>query len=869
MTDFHKYLESLMRDGIREAENMLMAEREGFTFPTAKPQWAPPRHYNILHLKLEWKMNLGNEHVDAVSSIRIESIAPELKRVFLHATELMIERVTDKEGNSLRFEMMPDEQTMSVDLVQTLNEREMEELTFVYSIDHPRTGLYFTNRSPQFPDVETSAWTQMQDDYARYCVPVYDNPSHKFPVETVVTVPKGFFAMSNGYLKERTENSDGTETFHWVQEKPIPAYLMTIAVSEYVEYKESFNGLEVSYYAHKRWDRETVYRSFGKTPEMIRFFESKLGVRYPWAKYAQVTAANFVIGGMENVSATTQTDATLHDGKTHNDFDSEGLVAHELAHMWGGDLVTCRTWSHGWLNEGWGTQMQNEWKRHDKGEEEYLYDQYGKQQSYFDEDKNRYRRPIVKNEWERGSDVFDAHLYPGAAWRYYMLKHLVGEDRWWKILGEWLTRFSHRSAYTHDLESLFTEMTGEDFGWFFEQWLYKAGYPECKIKVTHDEMLGHVHVTIEQTQSSDDGMTPEMFRFPLTVESVDEKGTRVRHTMQVNERVHGFYYPVRSKPAQIVIDPDYATLMDWNIEKPEPMWIEQLQNGTNTIQKIKAAQALGKKATPKAVGALGEVLLKEKFWGTQVEIARVLGSLKSEPALEWLLKATTLKNTKARTAVARALGEFYKSDKALTALRKILGDTESYFVVAAAATSIGKTQHDDAFAILTKFLKKCPPGWHDIVEIGCLEGIAATEKEEAIDVVKKYLELGNSDWIRRAIPSMLATLGKRFKKEHPEIRSILESHILDKSYRVQSMTISAISDYEDASLIPALSRLAEQAAESGTVRRCRIAIRNLSKKKEPKEIDSLKKSIEELEKQNRDLKDRLDKIESMLEKKEG
>jgi cell division protein FtsB len=83
------------------------------------------------------------------------------------------------------------------------------------------------------------------------------------------------------------------------------------------------------------------------------------------------------------------------------------------------------------------------------------------------------------------------------------------------------------------------------------------------------------------------------------------------------------------------------------------------------------------------------------------------------------------------------------------------------------------------------------------------------------------------------------------------------------------MTISAITEYEDASLIPALSRLAEQAAESGIVRRCRVVIRKLSKKKEPKEIDFLKKSIEELEKENRNLRDRLDKIESMLEKKKG
>ena len=866
MTDFHDYLEILIRDGIHEAESLLAGDRADFTFPTAKPQWAPPRHYNIQNLTMDWKMDIQNEHVDAISKLRIESIVPELKRVFLHAFELKIESIVDTKGNKLTFEMMPDDQVMYVDLQAPLSEGGVDELTFTYTVDHPRCGFFFTNPCPEFPDIESSVWTQMQDDYARYTVPVYDNPSHKFPTETIVTVPKGYYAMSNGYLKERKENDDGTETFHWVQELPIPAYLITVAASEYVEYKEDLDGLEVSYYVHKRWDKETVYRSFGKTPDMVRFFESKLGVKYPWAKYAQVTAANFMIGGMENTSATTQTDATLTDEKAHRDYESDGLVAHELAHMWGGDLVTCRTWSHGWLNEGWGTQMQNEWNRHDKGDEEYLYDQYGKQQSYFNEDKNRYRRPIVKNEWERGSDVFDAHLYPGAAWRYYMLKHLVGEDRWWKILGEWMTRFAHKSPYTHDLEGLFTEMTGDDYGWFFQQWLYKAGYPECKIKVSHDDELGHVQVRIEQTQKSDDGMTPEVFKFPLTVEFVSDNGKRSRYTVQVNERVHGFYYPIKDKPKQVIIDPDYATLMDWKIDKPEPMWIEQLLNGNNTIQKIKAAQALGKKATPKAVEALGKALLEEEFWGTQVQIAKVLGSLKSETALGQLLKATSVKSTKTRTAVATALGEFYKNDETFEGLKNLLEDTESYFVVAAAATSIGKTQHDDAFEFLSKYLKNCPSSWHDVIEIGCLQGLAATEKEDVIGLVKPYLKFGTSDWIRRHIPGILAKLGKRYKKDYPEIRSILEKFTMDNSYRVQQYSIPATSVYEDAALIPALSKLADTAAESGIVRGARVAIRNLSKKKQPKEIDSLKKSIEELQKENRDLKDRLDKIEAKLEK---
>ncbi|MCF2137116.1 MAG: HEAT repeat domain-containing protein [Candidatus Thorarchaeota archaeon] len=864
MTDFHKYLEDLIRGVAHEAESKLAAEREAFTFPTARPQWAPPRPYDIEQLIMDWKMDLKGEHVDASSTLLLTVIAPILKRVVLHAADLDIKSVTDGDGQPLQWEMDPDTTTMTVYLEKEVEQGESITLKFEYVIDHPRGGLHFTNPCPEFPDIETSAWTQMQDDFARYVVPIYDNPSHKFPIETIVTVPKGYYAMSNGYLKERTENADGTETFHWVQKEPIPAYLITVAASEYVEYKEDLDGLEVSYYAHKRWDRETVYRSFGKTPDMIRFYESKLGVKFPWAKYAQVTAANFIIGGMENVSATTQTDATLHDEKAHKDYQSDGLVSHELAHMWGGDLTTCRTWSHGWLNEGWATQMQNEWKRHDLGDDEYFYEQYGKQTAYFDEDKNKYRRPIVQNKWERGSDVFDRHLYPGAAWRYYMLKHLVGEERWWKILGEWLRRNSFKSVYTHDLEALFTEMTGEDYGWFFEQWLYNAGYPECTIKCSYDEDLGHALVTIEQTQKSDDGMTPEVFRFPLTVEFVSENDERSRYTVQVSERVHSFYYPVTKKPKQIVVDPDYAVLIDAKIEKPEPMWIEQLLHGTNVVQRIKAALALGKKPTHKAIEALGEALVKDPFWGVQAEIAKVLGSIKTESALDELLKGIQVPDSRARTAVATALGQYYKNDRAFDALVKMLEDKDSYFVPSAAAASIGKTQHEKAFDILQQKIGNAPPSWHNLILQGLLNGIVNTEREEAIDIVKQYMPPGTDDFVRRLVPPALARLGKRYRREHPEIKGDLAQLLHDNSYRVQIGALLAAKDYEDPSLIPDLEKIADTAVESMVVRYAREAIRALNKKKDKTEIKAVRKSIEELEQQNRNLEDRLAKIEAML-----
>ncbi len=868
MTDFHDLLESLMRGDSLEQKSVFASERESFTFPTARPQWTPPRHYNIDLLTIDWNVDIANERVDAISRLRITSIVPQLSKVFLHMLDLNISGITDSSGEEVDFDVDSDSESMMVYLSKPLDQGTSEELTFTYTIENPRVGLWFTNPCPEFPNIESSFWTQMQDDCCRACVPIYDNPSHKFPTETILTVPDGYFAMSNGYLKERKKNDDGTETFHWVQELPIPAYLLTMAASEYVEYKENLDGLEVSFYAHKKWDRETVYRSFGKTPEMIRFFEQKLGVKYPWAKYAQITAANFVIGGMENTSATTQTDVTLHDEKIHKDYQSDWLVAHELAHMWGGDLVTCRTWSHGWLNEGWGTQMQNEWKLHDIGLDEYLYDQYGKQTSYFDEDKNQYRRPIVQNEWERGSDMFDRHLYPGAAWRYYMLKHLVGEDRWWQILGEWMTRFAHKSPYTHDLEALLTEMTGEDYGWFFEQWLYKAGYPECKITCSHDEKLGHALVKIEQTHKHNDGMTPEVFKFPLTVEFVDNEGEVTRYTMQVNERVHTFYYPVERKPKQILIDPDYAVLMDWDITKPEQMWIDQLHHGRNVIMRIKAAQALGNKANPISLEALGKALVEESFWGVQGEIAKVLGKVKNDSALIQLLKGCNLKDSRARTQVAAALGNFYESEKALNALKNMLNDETSDFVVASAATSIGQIRHEESFAILKEGIRKAPETWTEIVRRGFLSGLKETGKREAIQIIVEYTKLGHDDYLRRTAPGLLATLGKKYNKKHPEVKDVIEGLLHDRSHKVQVGAISAARAYGDSSLIPSLNKLAEGHVDADIIRLARVAIRALSKKKDSTEVKSLQKSVEELEKENRDLKDRLSKVEAILDRKD-
>ena len=108
--------------------------------------------------------------------------------------------------------------------------------------------------------------------------------------------------------------------------------------------------------------RVRAWRTLARTPAMLELFSTKFGVPYPYPRYAQVFVADFIFGGMENTSLTTLNFRTLFTAETENLFSSDSLVAHELAHQWFGDLVTCKDWSHVWLNEGFATYYDWMWQ---------------------------------------------------------------------------------------------------------------------------------------------------------------------------------------------------------------------------------------------------------------------------------------------------------------------------------------------------------------------------------------------------------------------------------------------------------------------------------------------------------------------------
>jgi aminopeptidase N len=265
--------------------------------------------------------------------------------------------------------------------------------------------------------------------------------------ELVVTAPSGWSVLSNGELVDAHRPKGKPWRFHWKMTQPHASYLLTLvagafAVIEDEAHASSERGAKrvpLSYWVPEGKEKEGK-RTFARTPDMVRLFGDKTGVPYPWNKYAQVVVHDFIFGGMENTTATTLYEHVLLDDRATLDVTSDDLIAHELAHQWFGDYVTCRDWSEGWLNEGFATYFEHVWREHDLGRDEHEYALAADLHTYTSESHGRYRRPIVCRDFDAPLDLFDRHLYEKGGLVLHALRVELGDEAFWRGVRLYLAR---------------------------------------------------------------------------------------------------------------------------------------------------------------------------------------------------------------------------------------------------------------------------------------------------------------------------------------------------------------------------------------------------------------------------------------------
>src|SRR5439155_21936315 len=223
----------------------------------------------------------------------------------------------------------------------------------------PTQGLYFRTPEMGYKAGDTHLYTQGEPTEARHWYPCFDAPNEKFTSEIVCRVPEGMTVLSNG-RRVSEEKDGGLVAVRWLQDKPHVTYLISLVAGYFKSVEDKYHEVQLAFYTPPSEINEAP-NSFRDTKDMLAFFEDEIGVPYPWAKYYQVCVNDFG-GGMENTSITTLTVDTLFTAATENIRSSQGLVAHELAHQWFGDLVTCKDWSDIWLNDGFATYYESHYE---------------------------------------------------------------------------------------------------------------------------------------------------------------------------------------------------------------------------------------------------------------------------------------------------------------------------------------------------------------------------------------------------------------------------------------------------------------------------------------------------------------------------
>ena len=313
---------------------------------------------------------------------------------------------------------------------------------------------------------------------------------------------------------------------------------------------------------------------------------------YPYAKYAQVAVSDFIFGGMENTSATTQTDSTLHDARAHLDFKSDPLVAHELAHQWWGDLLTCRDWSHAWLNEGFATYFEALWCEENLGRRRVRVERAPGSRRLSRRGHQSLPPPDRVQPLSHPIDLFDRHLYEKGSLVLHMLRRVTGDELFFKSLNLYCTRHRGANVITQDLQRAFEETTGRNLDFFFDQWVYKEGHPEIEVSSSFDDKKKLLSVSVKQTHKTGDTIA-SAFRFPVTIALMDAEGHETRHRVEMKEREQGFTFAMDKAPKAVRFDPEHDVLKTLKHKRGREALETTLRHAPEAIGRANAARELG------------------------------------------------------------------------------------------------------------------------------------------------------------------------------------------------------------------------------------------------------------------------------------
>ena len=466
-------------------------------------------------------------------AVRFQVVDDTISHIMLHMAGLSADSVF---AGTLRVNYSLDDTSIAINLGAVHHYPETLLVRIFYHDTSDGRGYYHYARN---------SYTMAEPQDARWWFPCYDEPWDKATAEIFATVPESYEVGSNGYLADVIHDQiSHVKTYHWVTNLPIATYLINLIMGDYATWTDYYveddgDSIPIFYMVWPEDSSAAAY-DFATVPSMMQLF-SDLFYPYPFEKYGQGSVAPFFAGAMEH-----QTMTTINRNWITGDRGAELGYAHELAHMWWGDMVTMADWRHIWLNEGFATYSSALYNEAAYGEEAFAQTMLDCQNTYYAYEQSAGRHPIFDPP-----DLFGVNVYVKGAWVLHMLRGIMGDENFYAGLHTYAQTYAYGNASTNEFRDVMEGACGCDLNPFFDQWIYGQGFPVYNYSWNWWPEGDSFRVLMDIAQVQ---VESPLFTMPIPIKIV--AGDTLEFRLDNYLPVQRYEITLQSPPTALLFDPD-------------------------------------------------------------------------------------------------------------------------------------------------------------------------------------------------------------------------------------------------------------------------------------------------------------------------
>ncbi len=776
--------------------------------PTGRYNANRERAYDLRHYRAEIRFDFGEGKVLGHAKILLAPLR-SVAELALDAIGLEVESVElGPTGQRLEFETRDNSLVIRLPAAGVRGEE--LALTVRYTAT-PRAGMYFR------PDPETPGryfvTTYGEGGLHANWLPIYGDVNDKFTTEMVVTVPEPYVVVSNGKLLETRKAAEGTTTYHWLQERPHPGYLVALYVGDFErgELEPAFAEIPLSYWVPRGRLAEGAY-AFRNTTRMVEFFSKRFGYRYPWVKYDQIAMPDYPVGAMEHTGVTGHNASVLRladapvdfGGPTFDeyftDWSAEATISHELAHHWFGNNLTCRNLSYLWLNESFASYLMMLWDEESVGREQLDFDVDLAKRHYFSYvETENIIRPLEHHYFDDPNTIYnEEHTYLKGAVVLHMLRSILGDDDFFGALSYYLHKHEFSNVESRDLKIAIEEATGRNLDWFWQDWITGGGHPQLEVTWRYLSDRRQVDLSVRQLQPVIEAQG--LFRLPAKITLATSSGSRTE-VLWLEKENESYLLPSEEEPLMVSFDGAGQLVAEVSFAK-EPLELVYQAEHDALAGRLRALRQLAARypTLQETAEALTASLAADRFWGEQAEAARLLGAVRTPYAEELATQALAARDYRVRKAAVLALAELGTRSAAQRLLRVVKEESHSD-VVGAAIVALARADPDTPTPVFAAQLQR--GAWYDEIRIAALRALAKLDRPELVSLVRPFTAAEWNQDVRQAA----ARAWKEARPTDPDLHATLLEMARSPSYKLQTFAIEELGRLYVTAAVPYLEDL--------------------------------------------------------------